>query len=136
MLRVFEPACILRNYRGAIMIRPVVTRLVVAVPIIGALFLQPVPAAAAPLPGISAVYDSVDAVEVSGSQITVTGIVAGDPAPTERIYTISDFSQQTGAAARCDRLALLAMTKPGKFQFATVRGQFSSFSCKLIVRTP
>jgi hypothetical protein len=89
-----------------------------------------------------AVYDTVDAVEVFGSRITVTGIIAGQSAPSEFIYVIFDGSSSgstPGGANRCDRLALLAMAKPGKYQFATliVPDTFGSFySCKLIVRTP
>jgi hypothetical protein len=106
-------------------------------------FVSPSPASAAATPGGPAVYDTIDAVEVSGARITLTGIIAGQTVPTERFYTISDGSFQGGstissspaAAARCDRLAMLAMVKPGKYQFATTQiGSF--FGCKLIVRAP
>jgi hypothetical protein len=92
-----------------------------------------------PAPGTaSATYDTVDAIEVSGSTIVVTGIISGQTTPTRLLYSIQDASGTTGtAAARCDRLALLAMSKPGKFQFATVDlHSFGKFSCRLIVRTP
>ncbi|HEY0987478.1 MAG TPA: hypothetical protein VGD80_10525 [Kofleriaceae bacterium] len=87
-------------------------------------------------------YDTVDAIEVQASTITVTGIIAGQGAPSTTRYSILSTGSSTSSstdvgAARCDRLALLAMSKPGKFQFAVIDLGFSSrFSCKLIARTP
>jgi hypothetical protein len=98
--------------------------------------------AEAPIAEASAVYETVDAVEVWGNRITVTGIVSGQSAPSELQYLMLDLGTTSGgladSAARCDRLALLAMAKPGKYQFAMVRVEPSSrrFGCKLIVRTP
>lgn len=94
----------------------------------------------APAPG-PAVYDTVDAVQVSGSRIAITGIIAGQSTPSELFYTVNnDFSSGTPEAAnRCDRLALLAMAKPGKYQFAMMSPAgvgSGGFVCKLIVRTP
>jgi len=74
----------------------------------------------------------------------VTGIVTGEGAPSRRTFTIlgspvtpsSGTPQQDVAASRCDRLALLAMSKPGKFQFAIVDVGSSRVGCKLIARTP
>jgi hypothetical protein len=88
-----------------------------------------------------AVYDTVDAVEVWGSRIIVTGIIAGQGTPSEINYIIFDGTSGTTSpegANRCDRLALLAIAKPGKYQFATtlVPGFGLRFGCKLIVRTP
>src|SRR5687768_15681500 len=77
-------------------------------------------------------YDTVDAIEVTSNDIVVTGIIAGQGAPSTTRY---DFFTEVGAS-RCDRLALLAMSKPGKFQFAVVELDFERFSCKLILRTP
>jgi hypothetical protein len=88
---------------------------------------------------VPAVYDTVDAVEVYGGFIVVTGIISGQGGPTTLRYGVFDQSSTAGTgAARCDRLALLAMSKPGKFQFATVRvvSGIAGFSCKLIIRTP
>lgn len=95
--------------------------------------------------GATTTYDTVDAVEVLADQIRITGIISGQDAPSTRQYEIwgSPPSSQTGgptdvAASRCDRLALLAMSKPGKFQFGlTPEINFPlRHSCKLIVRTP
>jgi len=107
-----------------------------------ALSFAPAVSSANPVPAPGpAVYDTVDAVEVWGSRITVTGIIAGQSTQTEFIYIIYDGSNTNTTpegANRCDRLALLAMAKPGKYQFATARvsGFASVFSCKLTVRTP
>jgi hypothetical protein len=78
-------------------------------------------------------YDTVDEIVVVIGQITVTGVVAGQSAATTRTYVIlrGDVS-----ASRCDRLALLAMAKPGKFRFGVVEEALEEFSCKLRVLTP
>lgn len=96
----------------------------------------PALAAADTVASVGAIYDTVDAIEASENRITVTGIIAGQSAPSTLVYIIRDFGSSTVAASRCDRLALLAMSKPGKFQFATVLVGDPFFSCKLIVRTP
>lgn len=110
--------------------------LVTCLAIMGLLFVSWTPAAA---DTYSAVYDTVDAIEVSGNfnQITITGIIAGQGAPSTLIYNLYVSGSSTDAPARCDRLALLAMSKPGKFQFAMnyVSGD-GRYTCKLIVRTP
>ena len=115
--------------------------LVTCLAIIGLLFVSWTPAAADTYAYSSAVYDTVDAIEVRGlNWITVTGIIAGQGAPSTLTYQLEGGSYAgTDAAARCDRLALLAMSKPGKFQLVMKYGYLSgldAFSCKLIVRTP
>lgn len=81
-------------------------------------------------------YDTVEAVETIGdTEIKVTGIIAGQSTPTETIYELSGFNS-TEKGNRCDRLALLAMSKPGKFRLVMVDQQFQTVSCKLILRTP
>ncbi len=94
-------------------------------------FGQPLSAMADP--GPITTYDTVDAVGVRGNVITVTGIISGQGAPTTTTYSTSGGDP---TAARCDRLALLAMSKPGKFQFAVVVEFLEDVSCKLIVRKP
>ena len=91
--------------------------------------------------GDTTTYDTVDAVEVLSDQIKVTGIISGQGVPSTTRYSIvgSSSSPSEVAASRCDRLALLAMSRPGKFQFALVEELSISspkFGCKLIVRTP
>jgi hypothetical protein len=97
---------------------------------------QPVRAAA----GDITLYDTVDEIRVSDDRIIVTGVVAGQSAATTAAYSIvnnhTSGSPTDVAASRCDRLALLAMSKPGKFRFGVVEEEFRGFSCKLRVLTP
>jgi hypothetical protein len=86
------------------------------------------------------VYDTVDAVQSGPSdrEITVTGIIAGQSTATILTYRLrANVASNTteDVPARCDRWALLAMAKPGKYQFATV-GTPGFFDCKLTVRAP
>jgi hypothetical protein len=78
-------------------------------------------------------YATVDAIEAIGNDIFVTGIIAGQGAPSTTRY---DVFETEVTASRCDRMALLAMSKPGKFQFVMVEHEFQRFACKLILRTP
>ena len=109
------------------------TRTMIACLTLGALCLissQPARAATGDL----TLYATVDAIKVLATVIEVTGIVVGQSAPSTVSYSIATTDV---AASRCDRLALLAMSKPGKFQFGMVDESFGDhFSCKLIVRTP
>ncbi|HEX3763701.1 MAG TPA: hypothetical protein VHW23_33620 [Kofleriaceae bacterium] len=121
-------------------------RLVAMCCAVAAITFGSLPRAEAVAIGDTFAYDTVDAIEVFGPQIRVTGILSGQSSPSTTLYTVvnsttgSNISEPTDvAASRCDRLALLAMTKPGKYQFAVVA--MSTFaplhvSCKLIVRTP
>ena len=103
-----------------------------------ALTLVPATSRAAATPGVAAVYDTIDAVEVAGDKITITGIIVGQSSPTERFYFIFDPSagNATGGAARCDRLALLVVAKPGKYRLEMTQVSSTDFGCKLIVRAP
>src|SRR5262249_38951469 len=84
--------------------------------LLAALLFAPGTSSASPIFGVvPAVYDTVDAVETVGNRIIVTGIVSGESTTSEIIYTIQDSpSGSAVAATRCDRLALLAIAKPGK----------------------
>jgi hypothetical protein len=109
--------------------------------IVALTFISSAAIAADPPVGGPAVYDTVDAVSVGGRRIIVTGIIAGQTAPSTFQYTIFDDSNSSGttdAANRCDRLALLAMSKPGKFRLSMEHPDSSSFTfrCTLTVRTP
>jgi hypothetical protein len=103
--------------------------------VLSCLSATPAVAAAPEAPG-PAIYDTIDAVEVWGSQITITGIISGQSSPSQLLYGITGDTPER--AARCDRLALLAMTKPGKYQLAMLQpfGSIFGFGCKLIVRAP
>jgi hypothetical protein len=102
-------------------------------------------------PGSVTTFDTVDAIEgffaVDGSRaigIKVMGITAGNSAPSTLQFrlTNSNIASTSGNSSvdpvsRCDRMAMLAMSKPGKFQLAFVETDFTSiFTCRLIVRTP
>ena len=119
---------------GELMSRHLIACLVIAV-----LLSPSVPVVAAHGSPVTAVYDTVDAVESSSDYIVIAGIISGSSTPTEVRYDLFEPAGVHGvAAARCDRLALLAIAKPGKYQFAIVAlASFGArFGCKLIVRAP
>jgi|SRR4051812_16547779 hypothetical protein len=92
--------------------------------------------AAADFPEVPVVYETVDAVSSAPDEITITGIMVGHTTPTTSTFQISRGLDQD-SVGRCDRFALLAMAKPGKYQFATVITDSSPrFGCKLLVRAP
>ena len=99
------------------------------------------PAAAAAPPG-TYTYDTVDAVETGETWFRVTGILRGQSAPTTgtfRVHGGRDFGEprDPGGASPCQRVALLAMSKPGRFQLVMVSfGENEIASCKLVARTP
>jgi hypothetical protein len=95
--------------------------------------------AIADFPFVGQVYDTVDAVQSDTSLITITGVVVGQSTATTSSYQLDGTSSSSSedGAARCDRFALLAMAKPGKYRFATVGPDRNSrFVCKLNLRTP
>jgi hypothetical protein len=115
------------------------TRTLIACLTLGALCLvssQPATAAV----GDVTLYDAIDAIKVIDTRIVVTGITVGDSTPRTTTYSLvfqgTSTSITIDMSARCDRLALLAMSKPGKFQFGMVDEGGFRFSCKLAVRTP
>ena len=101
---------------------------------------------AAPRPAAAAatdVYDTVDSVEIDnrgglqGPFLVLTGIPAGltTPVTTSYSFNSSGFPASLDIAMHCHRLALVAMSKPGKFQFAI--GQAANTrGCKLSLRAP
>ncbi|HEY0477104.1 MAG TPA: hypothetical protein VGD37_06250 [Kofleriaceae bacterium] len=107
---------------------------------------------AAPRPAAAAatdVYDTVDSVEVNNSDfnfgsapatVVVVGILAGGTTPSSRTYNFGNNNSVPGAvdtAMHCQRLAVVAMSKPGKFQFAIGPGPgVTAHGCKLILRAP
>jgi hypothetical protein len=87
------------------------------------------------------VFDTVDAVQTSASSlpptIRVTGIISGQSSPTTHSFAVGFSSSSADVASRCDRLALLALSKPGKFQLVMVAPPLvSTFECKLVLRAP
>jgi hypothetical protein len=95
--------------------------------------------------GIQFVFNTVDSVEIldhdfcSGCAVrvvvTVKGILAGGSVPTIRTF---DFSLNVASATRCEHLAVIAMSKPGKYQFGIgAQGDSQGHGdCKLILVTP
>src|ERR1041384_3187093 len=75
-------------------------------------------------PVIQVVFDTVDSVEVknqtacsgctSHTLVIVTGIPAGSSTPGTRSF---DFVTNLDMATRCEHLAVIAMSRPGKYQF-------------------
>lgn len=100
------------------------------------LAVVPLAAAAMILPAAAAmadtVYDTVDAVAMQADRnIRITGVVVGATGPTTTSYLLlRDYF-----AERCERMALLAMSKPGKYQLTLV-GLSGDYSCKLALRAP
>ena len=79
------------------------------------------------------VYDTVDSVEVNTGRLVLIGIPAGGTTPVTTTYNFG-FSDM---AMHCQRLAVVAMSKPGKFQFAIgPSGNFIATGCKLTLRAP
>src|SRR4051812_12494608 len=104
------------------MTRPLFRGLAILSAILGASLVSPTPAIADRANGPH-VYDTVDEVQ-SGPierQITITGIIAGQSTATTLSYSLRTNTSSVATedlTARCDRFALLAMAKPGKYQFA------------------
>ena len=86
-------------------------------------------------------FDTVDAVELQNEccnvvNLVVTGILAGGSTPTTRTFAFANNSAIDAAPAlRCERFAVIAMSKPGKYRFA-VGALGTAGVCKLILRTP
>jgi hypothetical protein len=123
------------------MIRPLFRGLAILAATLATSLVAPTPVIAAPADGPH-VYDTVDAVQSGSSdrQITITGIITGQSTATTMTYQLRgnvSTNATEDMTARCDRFALLAMAKPGKYQFATIRLSSSPvYDCKLTVRTP
>jgi hypothetical protein len=99
---------------------------------------------------IQVVFDTVDSVEIQNRDVCngcalqafviVRGIFAGGSVPSTRTF---NFGNNTDMATRCEHLAVIAMSKPGKFQFgigsdstSTGGGNSGHGDCKLILVTP
>jgi hypothetical protein len=86
------------------------------------------------------VFDTVDTVEINNENnsvnLVVTGILTGGGVPRTMSFAFLNTQALAAAAAlRCERFAVIAMSKPGKYQFAVgVSGSLGA--CKLILRTP
>lgn len=94
--------------------------------------LPPPPALAQPAPvGVS--YATIDAIETTSRTLWITGIVEGGTAPTRTGYFLLDADKMMD---RCERFALLVMSKPGKYQMTLINPSTTSARCMLSVRAP
>jgi len=72
---------------------------------------------------IQVTYDTVDFVEIRNSDLNSISHaivrVRGIPSGTSNPNTFSfDFGNNVDIAKRCEQLAIIAMSKPGKYQFS------------------
>lgn len=89
-----------------------------------------------PLP--TYVFTAVHSVELSdsGFMLKVTGLLQGESDPQtvalESFFSsLNHYYQSPQAAERCERMALLAMNKPGRYLFEVQQEPSSTFRCKL-----
>jgi hypothetical protein len=61
------------------------------------------------------VFTTVDAIEVEGTTLHVTGVLEGEPA-ARRITFYFSSSSTTTQRDSCERLMLLTMSKPGQYR--------------------
>ncbi|HSS00565.1 MAG TPA: hypothetical protein VLM79_26080 [Kofleriaceae bacterium] len=80
-------------------------------------------------------YDAVDAVELDSAFLVVTGVLTGQTAQVTRSYFFGS-GDTDGRMRTCAKLAVLVMSKPGKFQLAMRDSGSSVGACKVILRTP
>jgi hypothetical protein len=78
----------------------------------------------------SYVFTAVDAVRLEYGWIYVSGMVQGETTPREIPFPFSHTYAQERAS--CERLILLAVSKPGQYLLTLTRGSGSDFTyCKL-----
>jgi hypothetical protein len=86
------------------------------------------------------VFVAVDALETKANVFTVTGVIDGESEARAITFTFSTSSSTTSRddVAACQRLALLAMTRPGQFRFEVAGGttSYQYPACKLSRVTP
>jgi hypothetical protein len=92
---------------------------------------------------IQAVFSTVDAVEIRHAgcdsctpheEVAITGIVSGSSVPSTTVF---NFGQASDIAARCERIAMLVMSKPGKYHLGigAELGSGGRGDCKLMLVT-
>ena len=108
-------------------------RFAICLAIASSVLMAPRPAAAATTTTVFDTIDSVEFIQTGYSSFYVTGIVSGQSASTtQRLdFETSNLSQ------RCERSALMVISKPGKYRLRFVQDTSSGvvYSCTLI-RTP
>ncbi|MCY1019946.1 hypothetical protein [Pyxidicoccus sp. MSG2] len=83
------------------------------------------------------IFETVDSyVVVNERRVEVTGILQGESAPRTFAFSANAISNPHLLFTRCDRMALLAMSKPGLYSFEMVQGADSYIAptCRLTRR--
>lgn len=93
-------------------------------------------AAETPEAGRSYIFETVDSYGImTTARFEVTGILQGESAPRTLSFFINNLSEAAPHTSRCDRLALLAMGKPGLYFLEVVQGiSFGYTTCRLTRR--
>ncbi|RKI75039.1 hypothetical protein D7X55_01000 [Corallococcus sp. AB049A] len=68
--------------------------------------------------GVNYVFTTVDAYSTVGATLIVTGTLVGESNARTIQFSVGGDEVE---ASRCDRLALLTMTRPGRFHFSWFR---------------
>src|SRR5262245_18202079 len=101
------------------------------------------PRSALAFPTVSGTFDTVDDVEIqqvtscgsfclAHTIVSVTGIPRGQTTPTTQSF---DFDIQADLAAHCQRLAMVAMAKPGTYRFG-IGTNSGGGACRLTLVSP
>ena len=104
------------------------------------IMLTPEPLMAAPDPVSSGTFQAVDGVELenNGATLTVTGILQGQATQSAVQVRVDDSSHAVPMRAleRCERLALLSLTRPGEYLFhiAQTESYYQPVTCRLTRR--
>jgi hypothetical protein len=100
------------------------------------LSLAPLALASAQTAPPTYVFTAVDSLDIHGDDygIEVTGVLQGENAPRTIKLTYypshSDYAESARTFERCERLALLAMNKPGRY-LLTLRQEHDYIGCAL-----
>jgi len=77
--------------------------------------------------GETVVFVAVDAMQVQDNYLVLTGVVEGDAAPSTRFVNFQLSSSYATIAApnleSCQRLALTAMERPGRYRLEVTQGR-------------
>jgi hypothetical protein len=84
-------------------------------------------------PAVLETFVAVDQVNVRSSQLRLRGLLLGGSDVVERTYSASssDSAFTQGLLQRCERLALLMLTKPGAYQLDMDQIASGNFTCTL-----
>ncbi|MFP2911783.1 hypothetical protein ACLESD_43525 [Pyxidicoccus sp. 3LFB2] len=83
------------------------------------------------------VFETVDSYIATGtSRFEITGILQGESTPRTLSFRIAGFNEAAVYISRCDRMALLAMSKPGAWFLELVQldDSFTVPTCRLTRR--